>query len=82
MKETISCSYPGCTIPASKTWANVPLCIGHHDTIQTETLLYYKRGESRKQTPGIEKGKRLHYSKIAYLTLWKRKEGVICDSVE
>jgi hypothetical protein len=35
------CNYPECKAIAKKTWALLPLCYGHHDTIRLETLKYY-----------------------------------------
>jgi hypothetical protein len=56
------CQYPGCPAHASKTWALVPLCDGHHEAIRWETeRFYFER---------IKRGEREHYAKIEALTPW------------
>ncbi|CAH1215181.1 hypothetical protein PAECIP111891_04224 [Paenibacillus allorhizoplanae] len=35
------CNFPECTAVGRKTWALLPLCLDHHETIRLETLKYY-----------------------------------------
>lgn len=64
------CKYPNCKGHATKTWALVPLCEGHFETIQTETTMFYKRAMSRNS---VSAESRVHYLKIKPFTPWGNK---------
>ncbi|NOV04743.1 hypothetical protein [Paenibacillus planticolens] len=50
-KTPTLCKYPDCRAVARNTWAFVPLCPGHHQTIRFETMNYYANrfGYSHRQ---------------------------------
>lgn len=57
------CQYPQCRNLASTTWARVPLCDGHYESIRAETVSYYRSST-------IKYSDRPHYLKIARLIPW------------
>ncbi|CAH1054069.1 hypothetical protein [Paenibacillus pseudetheri] len=55
-----------CHSVATHTWALVPLCQEHFETVKKETELYYKKR--------IAYAARLTYLSIIHLIPWSRKE--------
>lgn len=62
------CTMPGCTERAETTFALLPLCQLHNESIVHETLDYY-----RKNPNAGEKNLRPIYRKIDALIPWSRK---------
>jgi hypothetical protein len=60
------CKYPECGYRAEKTWALVPLCHAHFETIREETLRFYRLYSC------VNYSDRRHYLKIAHLIPWSR----------
>lgn len=58
----MKCSFPDCKVTATKLWALVPLCEGHHETIEAETDKFYHGRDGRP-----EKVKRPLYTQIDHL---------------
>lgn len=62
------CKYPGCPHTATKAWAMVPMCDGHHDAIKWETAKYY-RGR-------IDYWDRDNYHAISDMVPWRAEKEV------
>lgn len=61
------CKLPDCKVTATKTWALVPICEGHHETIEAETDKYYL---ARSNKP--EHMVRPYYMQISHLIPWSK----------
>ena len=61
------CKYPGCGKRGDKTWALVPLCGDHFETIRAESKKYFAGSQHMKYED------REHYRKIAKLIPWSQE---------
>lgn len=73
MKDVKKCKYPNCNNHAEKTFALVPLCEKHFDSINRETSLFYKKGMKGQKFNAREDAIRREYAKIAYLISWSKE---------
>lgn len=64
------CRYPHCHQDVHKTWALVPLCKEHYESIAKETQRYYQ-GQGRQK---ISDDERAYYHTIKPLIPWMKKE--------
>ena len=61
------CQFPDCPDFSKHTWANVPLCTFHYETIMSETEEHYAVGNRR-----FSYEDRYFYLKIAHLIPWSQ----------
>jgi hypothetical protein len=61
------CKYPGCKMRSHTTFALIPLCNEHNETIRRETDLYYNKRLNAKLSE-----LRPHYRKIEKLIPWSQ----------
>lgn len=59
------CNVKHCRMPATMTWALVPICEGHHADIRAEQMRYYAKK--------IESDERYTLKTIQHLTPWGRR---------
>lgn len=75
-KSKKRCNYPECKNEPSKTWALVPLCELHHETIRLETGYLGGPGYyGKKYFNGIPINSdvdRTHYNQISHLIPWSK----------